>query len=152
MLKHGLPPLPPVSTIDTYKVAKQKFNFNSNKLDYIGRYLDLGGKMSTPKGLWLKVLVGDPKAIQTMVEYNKRDVTLLENVFLKLRPYIPNHINRELYGAEGCPRCGSKKTQSRGTYYAQTRTYRRWQCVGECKGWFRTLKTDKNSATKHRVL
>jgi hypothetical protein len=147
--------LPPVATIDTKKVAKAKFYFNSNSLDYLGKYLGLGGKISTPKGLWLKILRGGPeaiKAIQTMVVYNKRDVTLLKDVFLKLRPYIPNYVNRELFGNQGCPRCGSKKVQSRGTYYAQTRTYRRWQCIGGCKGWFKTLKADYDSATKHRVL
>lgn len=155
VLFHGLDPLPPVPSIDTKKIAKQNFYFNSNSLDYIGKYLGVGGKVSTPSGLWLKILRGEDleNCIKIMVAYNKRDITLLRDVFLKLRPYIPNHINRELFGKlEGCPRCGSKKVQSRGTYYAQTRTYRRFQCMGECKGWFRTLKTDKQSATQNRII
>lgn len=154
-LKHDLDPLPPVQTIDTKKIAKQKFYFNANNLDYIGKFLDIGSKIHVPGGLWLKILHGGKeaeKAIKTMVEYNKGDVKLLKEVFMKMLPYIPNYINRELFGAEGCPRCGSKKIQSRGTYYAQTRTYRRWQCVGGCRGWFKTLKADKDSATAHRVL
>lgn len=156
ILVHGLDPLPPIQTVDTKKIAKQRFYFNSNSLDYIGKQLNCGGKINTPGGLWLTILKeGNSQkaidAIKTMVIYNKRDVTLLRDVFLKLRPYIPNYISRELFGKEGCPRCGSKKIQSRGTYYAQTRTYRRWQCMGECKGWFRTLKADKDSATQHRV-
>lgn len=151
MLKHGLDPLPPVTTIDTYKVAKAKFMFNSNKLDYIGRFLGLGGKASTPKGLWLKVLAGCKKSIQIMVGYNKRDVVLLEDVFLKLRPYIPNHISRELFGNEGCPRCGCKKVQSRGYSYAITRVYRRFQCMG-CRGWFRKLRAEEGTTTQHRVI
>ena len=152
-LYHGLDPLPPVQTIDTKKIAKQRFYFNSNSLDYIGKYLGVGGKINTPAGLWLKILRGEDleASIKTMVAYNKRDVTLLKDVFLKLRPYIPNYINRELFGKEGCPRCGSKRVQSRGTYYAQTRTYRRWQCMGDCHGWFRTLKADTGSSTQHRV-
>jgi hypothetical protein len=155
ILKHGFDPLPPIASIDTKKVAKQVFYFNSNSLDYIGKYLGVGSKVHVPGGLWLKILAGGPeavKAIKTMLVYNKGDVSLLRKVFLKLRPYIPNHMSRELFGKVGCPRCGSKKVQSRGTYYAQTRTYRRWQCQGDCKGWFRTLRTDKNSATRHRVL
>jgi hypothetical protein len=154
-LYHGLDPLPPIATIDTKKVAKQQFYLNSNSLDYIGNYLKVGRKIKTPGGLWLTILRGGKeaiKAIKTMVDYNKGDVILLKDVFLKFLPYIPNHINRELFGNVGCPRCGSTKIQSRGTYYAQTRTYRRWQCVGGCKGWFKTLKADKESATKHRVL
>lgn len=156
ILYHGLDPLPPIATIDTKKIAKQVFYFNSNKLDYIGKYLKIGQKLSHSHGLWLTILRGGKEAvaaIKKMVVYNKGDVTLLKGVFMKLRPYVPAHINRELFGkAEGCPRCGSKKVQSRGTYYAQTRTYRRWQCAGECKGWFRTLKCDKNSATANRIL
>ena len=155
ILKHGLDPLPPFVSIDTKKIAKQVFYFNANNLDYIGKFLGIGSKIHIPGGLWMKILKGGPdavKAIKTMVTYNKGDVALLRKVFLKFRAYIPNHMNRELFGGTGGPRCGSKKVQSRGTYYAQTRTYRRWQCMGECKGWFRTLKADKDSATKNRVL
>lgn len=157
-LIHGLEPLPPAATIDTKKIAKANFYFNYNSLDYIGKTLGVGGKAKHASGLWLDILTGGTsdkavKAIKEMVKYNKRDVTLLRDVFLKLQPHIPNHLNRELFGkTDGCPRCGSKKVQSRGTYYAQTRTYRRWQCVGGCKGWFRTLKADKNSGTESRVL
>jgi hypothetical protein len=149
-LFHGLPALPPITSIDTYKVAKARFMFNSNRLDYLGKFLGFGGKKSTPAGLWLDVLKGDKKAIKTMVDYNKRDVTLLENVFLKLRPYVANHINREIFGKVGCPRCGSKKVQSRGFHRAITKTYRRFQCQ-KCSGWFRDLKGGK-ATTQSRVL
>lgn len=150
MLKHGLPALPPITSVDTYKVAKSAFMFNSNKLDYLGKYLGFGGKKSTPKGLWLDVLAGNRKAIRTMVEYNKRDVTLLRDVFMKLRPYIPNYISRELFGNLGCPRCGSRKIQSRGVHRAISRVYQRFQCQS-CSGWFKAAKNDKLT-TKHRVI
>lgn len=151
MLKHGLSALPPVTSIDTYKVAKTQFKFNSNRLDYIGKFLGLGGKKSTPKGLWLDVLKGERKAIQTMVDYNKRDVTLLKDVFMKLRAYIPNHINRELVGDSGCPRCGSSKVQSRGFHKAISRVYRRFQCQA-CSGWFRLVANEKNIKPTKRVI
>ena len=155
IIYHGLDPLPPLQTIDTKKIAKQHFYFNANNLDYIGNYLKVGRKLPHGPGLWLDILKGGSKAVEAikkMVAYNKGDVELLRGVFLKLRPYIPNYINRELFGNVGCPRCGSKKVQSRGTYYALTRTYRRWQCQGECKGWFRTLRSDEGSTTKTRVV
>lgn len=149
---HGLDPLPPIAAVDTYRVCKSKLLFNSNKLDYVGKILKVGQKKGTSPGLWLRVLNGDVKAIKEMITYNKQDVSLLEKVYTKLKPYVATHLNRQLYGETGCPRCGSKKVQSRGTYYALTRTYRRWQCVGECRGWFRTLRTDEGSATAHRVI
>jgi hypothetical protein len=152
ILFHGLGVLPPIQSIDTYKIAKAHFMFNSNKLDYVGKLLGFGGKKSTPTGLWLDVLRGDRKAIKTMVEYNKRDVDLLEKVFLKLRPYMANHISNQLFGGTGCPRCGSHKVQRRGLHRAISRVYQRWQCQAEkCGGWFKTSKAEAG-ATTTRVL
>lgn len=151
ILYHGLSCLPPIPSVDTYKVAKSKLLFNSNKLNYIGTFLKLGKKISTTPGLWMRVLNGDMEAVKEMVRYNKQDVVLLEKVFRKLLPYIPNYLSRELFGGTGCPRCGSAKIQSRGVQRAITRTYQRFQCK-TCSGWFRLLKTDKGSATTHRVI
>lgn len=150
MLYHGLPAIPPIPSIDTCKVAKSIFMFNSNKLDYIGKFLNVGRKKPTTAGLWMRVFQGEKKAIQEMVAYNKQDVLLLERVFLKLRPYMPNYVSRELFGHTGCPRCGSTKVQSRGVSRAITKTYQRFQCNG-CGGWFRKLRAETGS-TKHRIL
>lgn len=137
MLFHGLSPLPTIPSIDTLKVAKGRFLLLSNKLDYLARFLGFGKKVSTKNELWLRVLQGDRSAIREMVRYNKHDVVLLEKVFLKLRPYCANHLNRALFGkTEGCPRCGSRKFQSRGTHKAISRVYRRFQC-NACGGWWR---------------
>lgn len=150
ILKLDLPALPPVTSIDTYKVAKQKFLFNSNKLDYLGQFLGLGKKVKTTPGLWMRVMQGDKDAVLEMVEYNKQDVLLLEKVFLKLRPYCASHVNRELYGSIGCPRCGSNEVQSRGLHRAITKTYQRF-CCQDCGGWFRQLRADPGT-TKSRII
>lgn len=148
ILAQGLPPLPPIPSIDTLKVAKSRLLLNSNKLDYLGRYLGLGKKIPTRNELWLRVLQGDKAAIREMVRYNKYDVTLLEQVFLKLRPYAANHINRQLFGQrEGCPRCGSTHVQSRGVHRAIARNYVRWQCQA-CGGWYKTAQTGKTTTTR----
>lgn len=151
-LVHGLKPLPPFQTVDTFKIAKSKFYLASNKLDYLGKLLKVGQKIKTSPGLWMRVLNGDAKAVKEMVEYNKQDVLLLEQVFLKLRPYCSSHINRELYTGEvSCPRCGSDDIQSRGTHKAVSRVYQRYQCQ-ECGGWFKLQKADAGTTTKYRVL
>lgn len=150
MLKHGLPPLPPILKIDTLKVARERFLFNANNLDYLGKFLNVGRKKPTMGGLWLKVLQGDRKAIQQMVSYNKQDVRLLERVFKKLRPYTAAHPNRMLFGADvkgACPRCGSTHIQSRGVHRAQTQIYPRFQCQ-VCKGWFRDKKSARTVSTR----
>jgi DNA polymerase III epsilon subunit-like protein len=50
-LLHGLDVMPSPKTIDTLKWAKRYFNFNSNKLDYIAKYLGVGQKMGADVGV-----------------------------------------------------------------------------------------------------
>jgi len=150
ILVHGLSPLPPILKIDTLKTARKRFYFNTNKLDYLGQFLGVGRKIKTDNELWLRIAKGDQSAIREMVTYNKQDVKLLERVFLKLRPYIPDHVNRQLFGGSvGCPRCGSNDTQSRGTHKSLTQVYNRFQC-NACGGWFRNNKA--TSRTNTRIL
>lgn len=151
ILFHGLKPLPPIQTVDTLKQARKRFNLNSFRLDYLGKFLGLGGKMSTPTGLWLEALGGNEKAIRDMATYNKRDVELLRDVFLKLQPFMPDALNRALHGQDGCPRCASMHVQSRGFHRSLTQVYRRMQCV-DCGGWFRSAKCEKSMASKVKVI
>lgn len=152
MIFHGLKPLPPILKIDTLKEAKRRFLFNSNRLDYLAQFLHVGKKKPTGSKLWMRVLMHDVKAIQEMVAYNKVDVEVLEGVFKKLAPYMATHVNRHLFGQTGCPRCGSKHIQSRGTrdtHKSLTQVYQRFQCL-DCGGWFRGSKA--TYGTKIRIL
>jgi len=138
-IKLGLPPIAKARHIDTYRVAKREFNFTSNRLDYIGEYLGLGGKMETPKGLWLQAIRGDAEAIKVMVEYNKQDVELTEKVYLALRPFDTAHVNMAVVdhdGACACPKCTSENLQKRGYSYTTTGKFQRYQCT-DCGGWSR---------------
>lgn len=150
MLYHGLPALPPINSIDTYKTAKSELAFNSNKLDYIGKFTGVGQKVETSKGLWKRAFMGDVAAIKEMVSYNKQDVLLGEAVYTKLIPFMKNHINRELFGGVGCPKCGSSKVQSRGKHVAISRTYQRFHCQA-CGGWFRSVVNDKEVKPAYRT-
>jgi hypothetical protein len=142
-LFHGLEPLPPFKSVDTLRIAKRKFMFNSNRLDYLGKFLGLGTKQKTSPGLWLRVLGGEAKAVKEMVRYNKQDVHLLREVFLKLRAHDSTAMNLGLFHGVGCPYCGSPKTQSRGWRYTKTRAYKRFQCQSEsCGGWFSKTRSE----------
>jgi hypothetical protein len=151
ILVHGFDPLPPINSVDTYKLAKSKFYLNSNKLDYIGGLLKAGKKLPTTPKLWMRVLNGDSEAVKEMVTYNQEDVLLLERVYYKLEPYVTTQLSWEFFGEEGgCPRCGGHNIQARGVHRAITKTYQRWQCQ-DCRGWFRTLKCETGS-TLNRIL
>jgi uncharacterized protein YprB with RNaseH-like and TPR domain len=134
---HGIPPLPPIIQIDTLKMARSKFKFNTNRLDYIGEILGVGRKVETKKGLWLRVLKGEKKAIKEMLRYNKGDVQLLEDVYNKLKPYCPSKLNMNLFkdSESDCPSCGSDNTQKRGWNASKTNRKQRRQCM-ECGHWY----------------
>lgn len=87
---HDIPVSAKFNSIDTLKMARAGFRFNCNKLDYMGQFLGLGKKEETTYDLWKDiVLKNDKKAMDTMVNYCKRDVTLLEQVYQKLQKYSP---------------------------------------------------------------
>lgn len=110
-LFHGIEMFPKYTTIDTLKVARSKFKFNSNRLNYIASYLGIGQKIKTEFDLWKNILINSDKvAMEKMVKYCKNDVVLLEKVFKQLN----NHIEAKshygvLFGQYRgtCPECGS---------------------------------------------
>jgi uncharacterized protein YprB with RNaseH-like and TPR domain len=108
---HRIDMFPKYLTIDTLKVARAKFKFNSNKLDYIAEYLGLGNKIKTEFGLWKDILLRKDKvAMEKMVKYCKKDVTLLEDVFKILNPHIEPKTHYGVFVGEKrstCPECGS---------------------------------------------
>ena len=135
-LVNGLTPPSTYKQVDTLKVARQKFSFNSNKLNDIGEFLGLGKKVDTGGfSLWKGCMEGDPKCWNKMKKYNKVDVTLLEKVYKTLRAWMPTHPNIGiLKGRHACTHCGSTKTQNRGFSYAKYHKYQRFQCKS-CYAW-----------------
>lgn len=110
-LLHGIDMFPKYTTIDTLKISRQQFRFNSNRLNYIAQYLGIGQKIKTEFGLWKSVLLEkDAEALKHMVEYCKEDVRLLEQVYQKLSPhtYAKTHYG-VVYGQDRgtCKNCGS---------------------------------------------
>lgn len=136
MVKHGMRPFKPVPTWDTKKMAKSYFYFNSNRLDYMGKFLLGEGKIKTEAELWLACMRGDRKAIRQMITYCKGDVGLLERVFVKLRPYAPNKFNQAIQDFTGrtCPACGKEELRQWGTSRSAVTMYQRYLC-GACGAW-----------------
>lgn len=86
---HKIPFPAKINSLDTLKYARWGFYFNSNKLDYLGKYLGVGQKVENSYDLWMKVtLNNDKKALKEMVEYCKGDIKLLEDVYNRLLPYL----------------------------------------------------------------
>jgi DNA-directed RNA polymerase subunit RPC12/RpoP len=143
-LLQGLPPTTYYQQIDTKEVARKEFGFSSNKLDHLAKVLGLECKLDTDFSLWKGCLEGNPESLSYMEEYNKHDVEILEEVYLKLRPYIKAHPNYNLFidsNEPVCPHCGGKELTFVGYYYfTQTGKYRNYRCMS-CGALSRERKT-----------
>jgi hypothetical protein len=129
-LHHKLGPPSPYKCVDTLLVARRYFKNSSNSLDNLCKKLGIDGH----HGSWV-----------AMKKYNVRDIKMLEGLYLTLRPYMSNHPNINMYTEDdGCPKCGSKKVQYRGSSVSNVASYRRVQCQ-DCGAWSRERIADKEA-------
>lgn len=135
-LTHGLRPPTPYKTVDTLKIARSNFAFDSNKLDDLGRYLGVGRKIpNTGFHLWKGCMVGDREAWRQMKQYNGHDVELLEKVYNIVYPWDKKHPAVNMGERDTCPKCGSRDVQRRGFNFTILSKAQRYQCQN-CYGWF----------------
>ena len=80
----GLPPTSTYIQIDTREIAAKQFGFSSNKLDALAGYFNIEHKDGTNFELWADCMKGNQEALDYMESYNRKDVVILEKVYLKL--------------------------------------------------------------------
>lgn len=130
----GLPPPPPITSIDVFLTAR-KMGLISSKLAYVAPHLGLGGKLKHEGlAMWLAVMDGRPKAQRKMARYCAQDVRLLEDLYLRIRPYIANHPHMGKGKAKACGACGSERMQHRGDRRTKASIIERVQCQ-DCGSW-----------------
>jgi len=131
-LRHGMTPPSPYVEVDTLKLSRTFFGLSSHKLDALAAHLELEGKVSHEGiDLWESVMLGDKEAQSRMMDYNIRDVDLLEEVFEKIEPWVGfngkgRKFNRALWKERGtltCPNCGGYDLVSNG--FRETATTRK---------------------------
>ncbi len=138
-IKFGLPPLPPIPSIDLYKTTK-KFGYISGKLQHMVEQFRLGKKKDTGGfKLWRGWAEGDCASILKMRRYNIHDVVLTARLYRHILPYIKNHpymgrVHLETDKPE-CPACTSHRVQSRGIRRTKMYFIDRLQCQS-CGSWF----------------
>lgn len=132
---HGVSMQPKIQSIDTLKLSRNGFKFNSNKLDYISQFLGFGKKMDTGGfGLWKDIVLKNcNKAMNTMIEYCKKDVILLEKVHKVLDKYTIHKTHKGVFEGKhkcSCPNCASSNTVSNGNRITASGTkYKKMQCL-----------------------
>ena len=146
-IANGLNAPLPFKTIDTLKAARREFSFSSNKQDFLTKFLKIEQKLSTDFQLWIDCMRGDKKALDRMVKYNKHDVIGLEQLYLKLRPYMRSHPNiAVMMDEDACTVCGSKSLKETGKfYYTGTSKFNLYVCGG-CNSPY--IRSKENQASR----
>jgi len=89
MIKYGLPALPPMFGVDTYRIAKSNMRVASRRLQSLCNYLEIGVKSPVEGNLWLKAAMeGRREDIDAIVEHNIVDCEVLERLASVLFPYL----------------------------------------------------------------
>ena len=160
MFQNGLPPPSPYQTIDTLKETRAAFKFARNSLEYLETNFGIGSK--TPHNgmsMWLGCMWGNPEDQAVMEEYNVRDVILLEDWYLRIRPWIgrpgkrahPNlgHWHKSI---RVCSNCGSENVTPRGEHRTTVSEFQAYVCH-DCGAYSRsrTRHTQRDGQAVHTI-
>lgn len=142
---HNLGMPSPFKVVDTCKIAKKYFRFPANSLKELGIYLGIEvPKLDTDFQLWIDCMEGKKEAWEYMVEYNRYDVKLLEEVYLRLRSYDKSAPNLALYFDDDIlrdPVTGSTEVVEDGFAYTAQSKFQSYK--GPTGHSFRTTKRVK---------
>lgn len=132
-IQNNMTPPSPYLVIDPCEIAKKDFGFSSNKLDALAGYFDIPHKLDTDFTLWERAINGDQKALNYISTYCGKDVEILEEVYIKMRPWIKGHpnIGNMLESiVPMCSNCGSENLEElKGKFYfTSVSKYRLYRC------------------------
>ena len=145
-ITNGINPPSPYRQIDTLIEARKHFMFERNTLAHLADTLDCSPKLDHAQfqgfELWKECMAGNDDAWAEMKLYNVEDVNVLEEVYLKMRPYIKGHPN-VVTTAESlkhrCTACGSHKLHEEGYSVTNVSKFQRYKCE-DCGSFSRGRK------------
>ena len=145
----GLKPPSPYKVVDTYKVAKSRFKFEANSLEYLTTILRVKHKKTAHARfpgfeLWKECLANNEEAWDECREYNIQDTLAVRDVYYAMLPWITNHPNWGVYAEDDklvCPNCGGIHLHKRGWAYTNVGRYQRYRCE-DCGAWSKAAKNE----------
>lgn len=149
---HGMKPPSPYKVIDTLAAIRSSFSLPANSLAAACNYFGTDNRKLDNAGwsLWQRCMEGDAEAFVEMEEYNIGDIYSLEDLYLKVRPWMKNHPNLAAFSDDEqlrCPRCNSVHLEmSSAIYKTQVSDYEIIRCL-DCGGQARTRQ---NVRTKEK--
>ena len=127
----GLPAPSPYKVIDTLKIARGTFAYESNTLDALNKRLGIDAKTDKYDSRVAKAAVAGDKEAQDRIRfYNMGDIAASEALFDRLRPYARNvpHLGMWSDDEMACPSCGSTMTATGKTVHANVQRYEHLTC------------------------
>ena len=142
----GLPAPSPYKVVDTLKIARGTFAYESNTLDALNKRLGIDSKTDRYDVKIARAAVsGDREAQAVLESYNRGDIIASEALFDRLRPYakgIP-HLGMWTDDEMACPSCGHTMTATGKTVHANVQKYEHLHCPN-CGAHARGTTTLKN--------
>jgi hypothetical protein len=132
---NGINPPSPFRHIDTLQIARAKFGFTSNKLQYMTsnlctKYVKSGHKKFPGIMLWVECLKNNLEAFEEMQSYNTLDVLSLEELYTDHLRKWDSNLNLNVYNDDEyhtCS-CGSTSFEKNGFNYSNLGKYQRYVC------------------------
>lgn len=135
----GLTAPAPWKSVDTLKVARREFGFESNTLASLTTRFGITSKNDRyDVEVARAALDGDVKAQRRITRYCKGDVVANEGLYLAQQGWNPTHPHMGVLvdDEKRCPQCMSTNLERRGNYLANLIEYARYRCL-DCGGWLR---------------
>jgi uncharacterized protein YprB with RNaseH-like and TPR domain len=73
---------------DCYYMVKMKMRLHRNSLDSACAALGIRGKNHIKGNFWMKAKLGDPVALAYVLDHNKKDCAILEQLHKRLENYV----------------------------------------------------------------
>jgi hypothetical protein len=148
-LERGLSSPSPWKSIDTLKVARQRFGFESNTLNALCERLGITAKVDRYDPRVARAACeGNVPAQRRIKRYNMGDIVATEALLERLEGWQKNPPNMNLWSGDDelrCVACGSTNLQRRGEQVALAQVYDRVQCQ-DCGTWGRGTEIIRRAA------
>lgn len=148
----GLPAPSPYKVIDTLKIARRVFGFESNTLDSLAKRLGVDAKTDKYDVRMARAAVAGDKAAQDRIKgYNEGDIVASEALADRLRPYAKGlpHMGMWVDDENACPSCGHTMRPTGKTVHANVQAYDGMVCPSCGAHGRSTVKLKSPTRTRH---
>ena len=154
-IEAGLPPLPPLKTVDTLKVLRRVFKTGApfKSLDAFCQIAGITGKTDRYDPAAMERAVNDKSVAdrERLTAYCAADCIAAQALYDYLRPHIPNHPALFVDGKDTmrmCHRCGHDTEEIPRRYVANVLTYSMRRCTA-CNSYSRiSISPERMSIVK----